>query len=106
MSVDSARPNRIGFELSKWYADCISPEGEVFIGYCAKLRFGSISMPYQSALVYTRDRAVESWSSVRRLALPQPSETRATWRCSPLGVNGEWHSPSPPSGFRYWTVVG
>ena len=96
MSVDFAKANRAAFELSKWYADCISLEGDVFIGYCAKLRLGSISVPYQSALVYTRDQAVESWSSLRRLTLPRASDAQINWRSAPLGIRGEWVSRSKP----------
>ena len=47
-------PDR-GWRLEKWYADCVTPAGEVFIGYVAEVRRGGVRLRYAASL--TQDDA-------------------------------------------------
>ena len=39
------------FRLDKWYLDCVSPNGDVFIGYVAELRCGVIGVDYGARII-------------------------------------------------------
>lgn len=42
------------FELSKWYADCVSEKGHVSIVYHAELCLGGLRIHYESLLLKDR----------------------------------------------------
>jgi hypothetical protein len=71
------------FELSKWYADAVSAEGDVFIGYRARLRSGPFSIAYSAVL----DTA--PIHSLRHTAL-KVADREIHWRAPSLGVDGRW----------------
>ncbi len=72
------------FELRKWYFDCVSSAGEVFIGYAAKLRFGLIRMDYSSIITHGNCRQSFSFGKLKQ------SDRSLEWSNDSLGVDGKW----------------
>jgi len=81
---------RSSFFLSKWYFDCVSDDGNVFISYIAEARWGSISISYSSTLQHRHGRKVETSTSLRRSAAPQVAGSDIRWVSPRLNVAGQW----------------
>ena len=88
-------PRDSGFELIKWYLDCVSEEGEVFIGYSARLRWRAVSVHYSSSF-QLRDGEPEETSSLRRSSQPVSEGAVLAWRCPSLQLNGKWSALEEP----------
>ncbi len=72
------------FELTKWYADAVSAEGDYWIGYCARLNTGGLSVNYSSVLDSSGQRhSLRASEIVVR-------EGEALWRAPALGVHARW----------------
>jgi hypothetical protein len=80
------------FGLSKWYADCISAEGDAFIGYSARLRYRGLSVRYSSVL-----SGAGSLHSLGRSTV-DVSDHGLEWSAPALDVNGRWQRAE--TGFR------
>lgn len=78
------------FFLSKWYFDCVSDDGEAFIGYCAEMRWRTLSIDYTSTLHYRRNQKVRAATSLRKIALPRVKDSCLQWDSSHLAVTGKW----------------
>lgn len=76
------------FHLSKWYLDCVSAEGEVFLAYCAELRWRTLCLHYASVLGHS--------SSLREVPVPLWREGVLEWDAPSLGVRGRWEALDPP----------
>ncbi len=76
------------FRLSKWYMDCVSDEGEVFLAYWAELRWRAVRLNYASVL--------GGCSSLRETPAPVWSDGVLRWNAPPLGVTGTWRALDPP----------
>jgi hypothetical protein len=79
------------FELSKWYADAVSAEGDVFIGYRARLHSGPLTIAYAAALD-TSPRHSLSHTPL------QVADREIHWQAPSLGVDARWQRTS--SGIR------
>jgi len=102
------------FLLSKWYLDCISEDGKVFIGYSASLRWKSLKMNYSSILKYRDIKGIETKTSIGGYSLLEASEASISWSHRRLGLNGTWNAVSLPikkklydsdAGFIEWTCM-
>ena len=85
-------------ELSKWYLDCITSEGDVFIAYAARLRGLGLRLSYSSILT-CRAGVVLEQTSLRGVETPRPHGAGLAWSSRPLGVRGVWtpdHAPLDP----------
>ncbi len=73
------------FELTKWYADAVSADGDFWLGYCAHLRCGRFSIPYSSVLDAAGQRhSLTGW---------QPDLSRASeirWVAPSLAIDARW----------------
>lgn len=76
------------FHLSKWYLDCVSDEGEVFLAYRAALRWRALRIHYASVL--GRD------ASLRKSPSPVEGAGVLEWRAPSLEVEGRWERLDPP----------
>ena len=83
----------LAFQLSKWYLDCVSDTGEVFLGYCAELRWRLLSISYESALVHSEDAGTNTCTSVLNHTLPELGSDCLSWNTPALGVRGTWTGP-------------
>ena len=62
------------FELSKWYADCVTEQGDALILYCAELRWRGPAIHYTSLLTHRGGRPARS--RFRWTILPHGSSVR------------------------------
>jgi hypothetical protein len=84
------------FLLSKWYMDCVSDEGDVFIAYAASLRWKELKINYSSTLRQQHDGPTESNTSLKRPTAPEISGDSFRWSSKALGVEGEWTAIAQP----------
>lgn len=79
---------RSRFHLSKWYLDCVSGGGEVFLAYCAELRWRALHLRYAHVLGKS--------SSLREVPAPVWNDGVLEWNAPALGVSGKWRALDPP----------
>jgi len=84
------------FLLSKWYLDCVSEQGDVFIGYAAVLRWRGFLVRHSSILRHQRDRDLTRNASARTYSPPGVAESSIGWSSSELNVTGVWRPLSRP----------
>lgn len=76
------------WNLRKWYLDCVSADGTVWIGYAGELRWGAISLSFAASLIFDGVRSISS-TTLRRCEEPRFSDGRLRWSCAPLAVAAE-----------------
>lgn len=76
--------------LSKWYGDCVTPDGRAFIAYWARLGPGWVRVPYAAALEATAGGGTAQRTAVRPSPEPAPAEGDMRWACAPLGFRAAW----------------
>lgn len=84
------------FRLRKWYMDCVSDAGDVFIGYSAELRWRSVAISYESALVSVDGGRAKTWTSLRNSVAPVVSPGRLDWNTPALGIMARWTGAATP----------
>jgi hypothetical protein len=89
-------PETSNFLLSKWYMDCVSEEGDVFIAYAASLRWKGLEINYSSTLRRQCDAQTEANTSLKRYSAPEVSGDSIQWSSRALGVEGTWTAIAEP----------
>jgi len=79
-----------GFELSKWYADCTTEQGDALIIYSAELRWRGPTIHYTNLLTYHRGQRAQSRFSLRKQPPPQVREGSIEWRSRAWNVEACW----------------
>jgi hypothetical protein len=85
----------VTFELTKWYSDCITPGGDVFIAYCAQLRWRAFSLSYAATLLRPSGGDTRTATTFTRARMPELSDRVLEWDCPALGAQGEWTAQRP-----------
>ena len=107
--VASALKNS-AFLLTKWYLDSVSPKGEVFIGYAARVRWRSIGFGYAGHILSDGSTLVKS-NRFEPGPLPVISGSSVGWTTPDL--TGTWEASGKPlsqtlldspEGRIQWTV--
>jgi len=82
------------FELSKWYADCVTEQGDALILYSAELRWRGPAIHYTSLLLHHHGHATRSRFSLRQEAPPEarPGGSIA-WKSRTWKAEGAWRKP-------------
>jgi hypothetical protein len=83
------------FYLTKWYCDCVSDDGDAFIGYWARMRWGPVAIAYAATLYKPAGDATRERYSIRRCAAPVLTEDELLWDCERLGLRGMWKLQAP-----------
>ena len=83
------------FVLAKWYCDCVSDEGDAFIGYWAHMRWGPLTIPFAATLYKPLDDSAREQYSLRRCAAPSIQGGELRWNCGRLGVRAAWKTGAP-----------
>lgn len=86
------------FQLSKWYLDCVTEDGAVFIGYSAQLNWGHLSINYSSILEHRDSTGAEVKTLLRKQSSPKKEKSLIFWSFPPLGIEGTWNALSAPTG--------
>jgi len=82
--------------IRKWYADCITDDGTVFVGYAGRFGLGPLALPYRSCQVAERNRkAFQRWTVSPRGA-PALAPTGLLWSCKELELDGTWAPVADP----------
>src|SRR5687767_9935149 len=87
-------PDDSPFTLSKWYLDCVAPDGGAFIGYHAELRWKRLAIAYASALRH-RDGATATSTSLLGGPAPSARGRSIHWSSARLGVEADWDGLAP-----------
>jgi hypothetical protein len=86
------------FELSKWYADCVTEQGDALILYCAELRWRGPAIHYTSLLTHCGGRPARSRFSLRKQPPPEVRDGSIEWKSRAWKAEGCWSERS--SGIR------
>jgi hypothetical protein len=78
------------FELTKWYADCVSEDGDAVILYNAELRWGALMIHYANLLVHRDGEPARSRISLRKHPAPVVLSDRIEWKWPEWKVEGSW----------------
>jgi hypothetical protein len=86
------------FRLSKWYMDCVTDAGAMFVAYAARLDWGVLSLRYGATLVHAGEGDGEARSESTLIGVHEPTCTEGAieWGCERLRVEGRWASEAPP----------
>lgn len=83
-------PTHVGFQLTKWYLDCVSEDGEAVIAYWARAAWRGLAVGYAGLLQRSASGEVASSFTLRPGAEPCQEGDTIRWRCDALGLCGEW----------------
>jgi hypothetical protein len=84
------------FYLQKWYMDCISYSGDVFIGYYALLRWKFLKLQYSNFLLYNENNGVSTFSSFKNNPPPEVKKSTIRWKPEKLRLEGQWDAIAIP----------
>ena len=76
--------------------DCVSDDGDVFIGYAALLRWKAFTLKYSSVLEHQKDGQTEVRASLVKFAAPQISGSSLNWSSDSLVISGTWKAIYAP----------
>jgi hypothetical protein len=85
-----------GFQLRKWYLDCIAEDGSAVVAYWARLRWGLLRLRYAAVLDAPAAGEPRQFHTVRPDAPPHLRGDACTWQCARLGVSGSWTARAAP----------
>ena len=94
MKVSSEKESK--FVLSKWYMDCVTDNGEVFIAYWGILQWKGMSIYYASLLKYDDTEGTKIKTSLRKHLPPLAESSGVQWGSRSLGFEGKWISAFSP----------
>ena len=101
------------FRLEKWYFDCVSSDGTVFIAYAARLKWGPIRLTYGATITRAKDGRLSQRQSLSFGRLNQ-GRGNISWCNDGLRASGEWTGGEPiaktvvvdePSGRMEWQCL-
>jgi hypothetical protein len=84
------------FSLSKWYLDCVTDEGEAFVGYSASLQWKALSLEYSSILIRRTTGEIHTRSTLHGGKHPVVAGDSVRWDCPSLNLKGVWCSRQQP----------
>ena len=83
------------FELSKWYADCVTEDGDALIIYHAQLRWRTPTIHYSNLLIHEAGRPARSQFSLRKQPAPI-HKGDVEWKSPVWNAKGSWRKTGPP----------
>lgn len=101
------------FELSKWYADCLTEDGDALILYHAHLRWRLPTIHYSNLLIHEAGGATQSHFSLQKQPAPV-NNGQIEWNSPVWNAKGSWRKTVPPiremlfdsaSGFVEWNCI-
>jgi len=84
------------FLLSKWYLDCVTEDGETFIGYSARLLWHNVSLQFSSLFTHTTQSGPRTRSTLLAARPPQNHAGTIQWEVPRIGVSGSWEALCVP----------
>ena len=96
LSADHTMAPSSGFSLSKWYLDCVTKEGDAFVGYSASLRWKALSFEYSSILIRRTTGEIQTEATLHGGKHPVVSGDTVQWDCPSLKLKGSWSARQQP----------
>ena len=96
----------VGFELTKWYADCVTAEGDLAIVYSAELRMAGVPFHYEAVLLKDAGAAAKTSYSLRRNALPRMEDGCVRWGSREWSAKGVWQADAEEQSERLYATEG
>ena len=84
------------FHLSKFYLDCISSAGDVFIIYAATLKWQRLKISCVSLLEAAPGAPARSRTSLRAYTAPAWRDGSLCFDFAPLKISARWQTPDAP----------
>ncbi len=91
-----ARRGADAFTLSKWYLDCVAPDGRVVVGYWASLSWHDLAITWQHVDLYEPGKPPRRQSSLSSSSPPELGANAITWRAQALGCTIDVRSRQAP----------
>jgi hypothetical protein len=101
------------FQLTKWYLDIVTEQGDALIAYAARVQIGGVPLSYASVLVSRAAAAADHEDAgIRGVEGPSFAGDACAWQNEALGISGRWQRSSPsierilvtgPEGSVAWT---
>jgi hypothetical protein len=85
-----------GFQLRKWYLDCVADDGSAVVAYRARLRWGPLRLHYAAVLDAPAAGVPRQFHTLRSDASPHLRDDACSWQCARLGVSGRWMARAAP----------
>ena len=82
--TSDARRDGAPFTLTKWYFDCVAPDGRAVIGYWASLAWRSLAFTWQNVVLYESGQPPVRRSSLVPAPPPEVGSDTITWRAPAL----------------------
>lgn len=82
--------------ISKYYFDCVCPDGTAFIGYSATAAQLCVRLGYESAVLVGADGVLRSQSFGRQCGPIARSDGELSWIAPQLGLGGVWTATAGP----------
>jgi hypothetical protein len=83
------------FRLTKWYMDCVAPDGTAVVTYWARLALGLLRLSGAAALV-RRAAVVKQAETLRAGPPPRLEANGLAWRSRRLGIDARWCALDQP----------
>jgi len=83
--TSDARRGSAPFTVTKWYFDCVDPDGRVVIGYWASLAWRSLAVTWQNVVLYELGQPPARRSSLVPAPPPDFGDDAISWRAPALG---------------------
>ncbi len=98
-----ATSNHRSFALEKWFLDFITPDGEAYIFYAAKLKWGRITIPYKSLLYCSKTGERKTRTRFLHVRFPEQKEKLISWKDRALKTEGNWLANASPLHAELYT---
>jgi hypothetical protein len=76
--------------------DCISADGNLFIGYSALLEWKLLKLKFTNILTKSTDKEIEHYKSFKNFTPPEFKFPKLDWIDKSSAINAEWNSLSEP----------
>ena len=84
----------LSFDLQKWYMDCVSSDGALFIGYAAHLKWNALNVKFLSRLTL-RDSELLTESALKGFTAPLQNGSQIEWKNDELHLACRWSNAKP-----------
>jgi len=88
------------FTLTKWYVDCVAPDGRAVIGYWTSLAWRGLALTWQNVVLYEPGRPPARRSSLASAPPPAVSGDAISWSAPALGCVIDVALRQPPFAER------
>lgn len=80
----------LGFRLDKWYFDCATSSGTVWVGYAATLHLGPLPLHYGASILQAGAESPTLQRQSLRRGRPSASPGLVAWSHPSLRIRGAW----------------